>query len=396
MRDLRLIGVHEDGRHLLLADGEGGRFRLPLDDALRAAARRDRPRLGQIQIELDGGMRPREVQALIRSGLTSEEVAERAGWTVEKVHRYEGPVLAEREYVAELARGVRLRSSGSPGGHTLAGRVGERLAGRGVDAADAAWDAAREPQGQWTVLLRFPAGGRQRTAVWAFDLATRHVSPKDDEARWLTADDAEPAGPLATGVSAAAAPAEVDVYDVESDGGVGGTRSRPEHEPVDLMAAMRESSARGRRSRRRGASHQQPTLTPVDDVVPVEDADAPPRAEDAPVARSVPAPDPEAQSGSGAQSGTEAGSDPEAQSGTEAGSDPEAQSGNEAGTDRGTAPVAESGTVGESEGVVAPGPEGADPTAPSEGTSSPESAVDTQVPAAPSEGGSRTVPAPDA
>ena len=67
MQDLRLIGVHEDGQHLLLADADGGRYRLALDEALRAAARRDRPRLGQLQIEIDGGLRPREVQALIRS-----------------------------------------------------------------------------------------------------------------------------------------------------------------------------------------------------------------------------------------------------------------------------------------------------------------------------------------
>ena len=49
MQDLRLIGVHEDGVHLLLADDEGNRYQVPLDESLRAAARRDRPRLGQPQ-----------------------------------------------------------------------------------------------------------------------------------------------------------------------------------------------------------------------------------------------------------------------------------------------------------------------------------------------------------
>ena len=37
MQDLHLIGVHEDGQHLLLADADGGRFRLTLDE--RAAGR---------------------------------------------------------------------------------------------------------------------------------------------------------------------------------------------------------------------------------------------------------------------------------------------------------------------------------------------------------------------
>ena len=68
MQHLRLVGVHEDGLHLLLADDEGHRFSVPLDDSLRAAVRRDRPRLGQLQIEISGGLRPKDVQAMIRAG----------------------------------------------------------------------------------------------------------------------------------------------------------------------------------------------------------------------------------------------------------------------------------------------------------------------------------------
>ena len=94
MQDLQLIGVHEDGEHLLLTGADGERFQMPIDDALRAAIRRDRPHLGQLQIEVDGGLRPREVQALIRAGASSQDAATRAGWTIEKVHRYEGPILA--------------------------------------------------------------------------------------------------------------------------------------------------------------------------------------------------------------------------------------------------------------------------------------------------------------
>ena len=63
MQDLRLIGVQDDGGHLILVSRDGDRYRLPLDEALRAAARRDRPRLGQLQIQIDGGLRPRDVQA---------------------------------------------------------------------------------------------------------------------------------------------------------------------------------------------------------------------------------------------------------------------------------------------------------------------------------------------
>ena len=134
MQDLRLIGVHEDGEHLLLSDADGGRFRVRVDEPLRTAVRHDRPRLGQQQVEADASLRPRDVQALIRAGSSAEEVAERSGWSVDKVRRYEGPIVAEREHVAGLSRGVRVRGrSSGAGAPTLSVRVAERLKGRGVD-----------------------------------------------------------------------------------------------------------------------------------------------------------------------------------------------------------------------------------------------------------------------
>src|SRR3954463_3985998 len=140
MDDLTLVGVHEDGEHLLLVDGSGSRHRLKVDEALRAAVRRDRARLGQLQIENEGRLRPREIQARIRSGESAEEVAAGAGIAIEHVRRYEGPVLAEREFVASQARGVRVRrgtpgASGAavPGAATLGDVVADRLAQREVD-----------------------------------------------------------------------------------------------------------------------------------------------------------------------------------------------------------------------------------------------------------------------
>lgn len=267
-----MIGVHEDGAHVLLTDAEGNRYRLPLDEALRVAARRDRPRLGQLQIEIEGAARPREVQALIRSGLSAEEVAQRCGWTVEKVHKYQGPILAEREYVARLAQGVRVRSrSGSYpyGGSapTLAERAGQRLTTRGVRTEDVAWDAWRRDSGEWTVLASFTAGGRQRQATWSFDLQTRTLTAQDDEARWL--GEEEPVDPIA-----AAPVREVPVYDVEADGGLhapAGRHRRPA-EPVDLMVAMRERS--GARARRSPTRRRLEAPLPLDPDGPMEQ-DAP-------------------------------------------------------------------------------------------------------------------------
>ncbi|MBK8469565.1 MAG: DUF3071 domain-containing protein [Actinomycetales bacterium] len=261
MQDLRLIGVDEDGGHLLLASVDGDRFRVPLDESLRAAARRDRPRLGQLQIEIDGGVRPRDVQSMVRSGLTALEVAERSGWTIEKVRKYEGPILAEREYVAGMARAVGLRHRGRGVSDSLQQRVASRLHARGVAADSVEWDAWRRAGPEWTVVVSFVAGGRQRQAAWDFDVASRSLNAKDDEAKWLSEE--EPAA------ADAPVPEEAPVYDVEAEGGI---QSMPRRhrtaDPLDLVTAMRErSAARGRRptGRRRGT---EPAALPMPDQMP--------------------------------------------------------------------------------------------------------------------------------
>jgi len=253
MQDLQLIGVHEDGEHLLLSGADDERFKMPLDEALRAAIRRDRPHLGQLQIEIDGGLRPRDVQALIRAGASADEAARRAGWSVEKVHRYEGPILAEREHVAGLAQRARLRTrtgvaSGSSA-PTLSARVTERLKARDVEVKDASWDSWRTDGGPWTVVLTFAAGGRQRQASWSFDLADRTVSTVDDEARWLSEEVQESKGPIPAPRRRPTSGRDAAVYDVEAEGGLRpAARDERQDDPLDLMTAMRRrSTARGRR-----------------------------------------------------------------------------------------------------------------------------------------------------
>ena len=275
MQDLRLIGVQDDGQHLLLSGPDGTHYRVALDEALRAAARRDRPRLGQLQIEMEGGMRPREVQSLIRAGATAEEVADRAGWTVEKVRRYEVPILAERVHVADQARLVRVRSRGASTGATaptLQGRVAQRMRERGVDPDTNAWDSWRGvDETHWTVVLTFAAGGRQREATWTYDPVLRTVEAGDDEARWLSADEPVAVGPLPT-----MAPRVSSVYDVEAEGGVAATRRAGTgargprgEEPVDLMTAMRQRTTVGRRAGRRRAPGE-PVRREVAPALPLE------------------------------------------------------------------------------------------------------------------------------
>ncbi|GAB3870926.1 hypothetical protein GCM10028802_01620 [Terrabacter terrigena] len=282
--------------HLLLADDDGNRFSLPLDEGLRAAARRDRPRPGQLQVEVPGGLRPKDVQSMIRAGMTAEEVAERAGWPVEKVHRYEGPILAEREHVSGMARQARLRARGGShgGAPTLDARVTERLRSREIDGGSARWDSRRTDKGAWTVLLFFNAGGRQREAAWQFDPLARTLSAVDDEARWLSEDeDVQTPGPIpAPHLSTPTRPSRV--YDLEAEGGIAApTPRRREGETVDLMAAMRERSAqRGRR--RRPKSAEVPGIDSVpEEALPLEELAGDHRDQLPPPAHTHPEDDPE-------------------------------------------------------------------------------------------------------
>src|SRR6516164_8090412 len=139
MQELRLVAVSEDGSYaVLVAPGSGGRFSLRIDDRLRVVARGQFSRLEQYEIEVESPLRPKEIQDRIRAGETAEEIADAAGVPIERVRRFEGPVLAERSYRAEEAQRATLRQSGDSGpGRSLGDLVSEGLRAFGVDPADA-------------------------------------------------------------------------------------------------------------------------------------------------------------------------------------------------------------------------------------------------------------------
>ncbi len=193
MEDLRLVGLSEDGSRLVLEDPAGQPFTLPVDERVHAALRGDRARLGQLQINLESQLRPREIQARIRSGQSTEQIAAAAGLPEDRIRRYEGPILQERQHVAELARTVGVRRVTDSMTTPLGVLVQARLDDLGVAAADLDWDSWRREDGRWQLVLTYPAAGRARAASWVFDPLRRTIDPADPEARWLT--DEEQAAP---------------------------------------------------------------------------------------------------------------------------------------------------------------------------------------------------------
>jgi len=200
MQDLRLVGVHDDGAHLLLSGAGGEMFQLPIDEALRTATRSaGRPPAERPAVP----MSPRDIQARIRAGATAADVAELSGLPLAKVERYEGPVLAEREYVAQQARKVEVASP-SPGHDiyrsafgdnpaSLGDMVAHRLSAHGIDPSTVEWDSWRRQDGTWTVSASFEANtggqagiGEEPPALWTFSPARKSLQNANRWAQQLS------------------------------------------------------------------------------------------------------------------------------------------------------------------------------------------------------------------
>ncbi|WP_099022160.1 septation protein SepH [Mycolicibacterium palauense] len=196
MRDLEVVGLDVDGRHLLCEGGTPPEtFRLRLDDRLRAAVRGDTSRLNQTQmdIEVKSVLRPREIQARIRAGASVEQLAEAAGVDVSRIERFAHPVLLERSRAAELATAAHPVLPDGPAVLTLLETVTTALVARGLDPDSTNWDAWRNEDGRWTVQLAWKAGRSDNVAHFRFvpgahggtitavdDTATELIDPNFD------------------------------------------------------------------------------------------------------------------------------------------------------------------------------------------------------------------------
>ncbi|TFC24357.1 DUF3071 domain-containing protein [Cryobacterium sp. TMT2-18-3] len=177
MQELKVIGV-ESGA-LLAASEEGDRFRIPIDEVLQS-------RLRQAQVEPASGpkLSPREVQAHIRAGMSAEDVAAVTGAAIEFVRRFEGPVVAERDYMVSCALSVPVHTAIDldpiEGGANFGTVIRERLASLG--ATNERWASWKEPGAGWIVKLAFTADDIDHDARWSFEPKKNSLSPVGSEA----------------------------------------------------------------------------------------------------------------------------------------------------------------------------------------------------------------------
>ena len=191
MEQLKVIGTEDDV--LVVATETGERFALPLDEVLRAEARRAR-RGREHDDERAPRPSPRDIQAHIRAGLSAREVATLLGARVEDVERFEGPVLAEREHVVAQALAVPVLLGGAlehDGPVTFGTAVRAKLAEAG--ASSERWTSWKDSSG-WMVKLEFTANGIDHDARWGFDPRRSTLSPQNSDAIQLSRQGSLPEG----------------------------------------------------------------------------------------------------------------------------------------------------------------------------------------------------------
>lgn len=171
MRALRVVGITEDNGELsvVLEDlNHRERYTVPADEQLRAAARGDLTRLGQIAIELESQLRPREIQARIRAGASVDQVAAAAGVPTAKIERFAYPVLLERTRTADLAQRAHPVRDEGPDSRMLGDVVAHTFGLRGQDYDGGEWDSWKGEDGRWVVALSWRAGRSDNVAHWTF------------------------------------------------------------------------------------------------------------------------------------------------------------------------------------------------------------------------------------
>ena len=105
--ELRLDGRTDDGLYLSMRDQEGVQYTIRVSDTLRATV--NQQRLNSVPVNEEPAISIKEIQRLLRSGQTSEQIARDYGVSIEKIERFAGPILSERIYIIDQAQQIVVR-----------------------------------------------------------------------------------------------------------------------------------------------------------------------------------------------------------------------------------------------------------------------------------------------
>jgi len=108
-KKLTFGALSDDGTKIVLRDEKGNEFALDLDEKTRDAARNWRKRPKASIHDRDHELTVAEIQARIRSGISSEDLAQVSSIPLERIKRFEPPVLQERYWISKRARETEIR-----------------------------------------------------------------------------------------------------------------------------------------------------------------------------------------------------------------------------------------------------------------------------------------------
>jgi len=181
MTSLSVVGS-EDGQ-LILVSSDGERYYVPINDSLTNALRHS-PKVSPSTHRTS----PKDIQAHIRRGLSAQQVADLTGEDVAYIQKFEGAVIAEREFMVEQALAVVVTTQ-QGAETTFAESVRDRLAD--ISAEEDNWSAWREESG-WNVELVFHEGDVEHTARWEFEPRKHFLKPVNSSAEVLSRHEPMP------------------------------------------------------------------------------------------------------------------------------------------------------------------------------------------------------------
>ena len=142
---------------------------------------------------MGSALSPREIQSRIRAGESLEEVATDAGVPASSIASFAGPVLAERSYIAKMARTATVRRKDeSTSNRRLGDVIADSLRKLGTDPDSALWDAWRGSNRMWTVMVTYHQDEETKEASFHFDQRGRFSTPSNATARDLIGDYTAP------------------------------------------------------------------------------------------------------------------------------------------------------------------------------------------------------------